>query len=84
MDEIKNTNVFINVVPITENDKEVVMKSLKQYFFRDEPLSASLGLMEEKESVIELENFCYDLLQCGKLLNINCKWYIQNILRTYN
>ncbi|XP_022168222.1 dopamine N-acetyltransferase-like [Myzus persicae] len=65
MDEIKNTKVSINVVPITDNDKQVVMNSVTQYFFRDEPLCASLGLMEEKESVIQLENFCSDLLQCG-------------------
>ncbi|XP_015363578.1 PREDICTED: dopamine N-acetyltransferase-like isoform X1 [Diuraphis noxia] len=65
MDEIKNTKVSINVVPITDNDKQVVMNSLKQYFFRDEPLCASLGLMEEKESVVQLENFCADLLQSG-------------------
>lgn len=82
MDEIKNTKVSINVVPITDNDKQVVMNSVTQYFFRDEPLCASLGLMEEKESVIQLENFCSDLLQCGELLNTNCKWYIQNLLRT--
>ncbi|CAI6343515.1 unnamed protein product [Macrosiphum euphorbiae] len=65
MDEIKNTKVSINVLPITDNDKQIVMNSVKQYFFRDEPLCASLGLMEEKESVIQLENFCADILQSG-------------------
>ncbi|KAE9537685.1 hypothetical protein AGLY_006708 [Aphis glycines] len=63
MDTIKNTKVSFNIVPITDNDKEVVINSLKQYFFRDEPLCASSGLMEEKESVIQLENFCVDLLR---------------------
>jgi len=71
MDEIKNTKVSINVVPITDNDKQVVMNSLKQYFFRDEPLCASLGLTEEKESVIQLENFCADLLQSGELIMVS-------------
>jgi len=73
MDEIKNTNISINVVPITDNDKQVVMNSLKQYFFYDEPLCASLGLTEEKESVIQLEKFCADILQSGKLINFHCK-----------
>lgn len=71
MDEIKNTKVFITIVPITDNDKQVVMDSLKQYFFHDEPLCASLALTEEKESVIQLENFCADILQSGELININ-------------
>lgn len=73
MDEIKNTKDSINVVPITDNDKQAVMNSLKQYFFYDEPLCASLGLTEEKESVIQLENFCADLLQSGELIHFNCK-----------
>lgn len=73
MDEIKNTKDSINVVPITDNDKQVVMNSLKQYFFHDEPLCASLGLTEEKESVIQLENFCADLLQSGELIHFNCE-----------
>jgi len=68
MDTIKNTKVSFKIVPITDNDKEVVINSLKQYFFRDEPLCASLGLIEEKESVIQLENFCVDLLQNGELI----------------
>jgi len=71
MDDTKHKNVSINVVPITDNDKQVVMDSLKQYFFRDEPLCASLALTEEKESVIQLENFCADILQSGELININ-------------
>lgn len=65
MDEIKNTKVSIKIVPKTENDKQVVMDCVKQYFFPDEPLCASLGLMEEKESVIQLETFCADLLLSG-------------------
>jgi len=69
MDEINNTKVSINVVPITDNDKQNVMNFLKQYYFRDEPLCASLGLMEEKVSVIQLENFCIDVLQSGELIN---------------
>lgn len=72
MDHTKNTNVSFNVVAITDNDKLVVMNSLKQYFFRDEPLCASLELIEEKESVIQLENFCANLLQSGEFIEINC------------
>jgi len=56
-------------VPITDNDKEAVKNSLKQYFFRDKPLSASLGLIEE-ESVIQFENVCIDLLQFGELIGM--------------
>lgn len=73
MDQIKNINVSFNVVPITDNDKQVVMNSLKKYFFRDEPLCASLMLIEEKESVIQLENFCSNLLESGEFIDINCK-----------
>uniref|UniRef100_A0A2S2PHN2 N-acetyltransferase domain-containing protein n=1 Tax=Schizaphis graminum TaxID=13262 RepID=A0A2S2PHN2_SCHGA len=39
--------------------------SLRRYFFRDKPLSASLGLIEEEESVIQFENICIDLLHFG-------------------
>lgn len=78
MDTIKNTKVSFNIVLITDNDKEVVINSLKQYFFRDEPLCASSGLMEEKESVIQLENFCVDLLRNGEFIDTNCKQYIFN------
>ncbi|XP_026817806.1 dopamine N-acetyltransferase-like isoform X2 [Rhopalosiphum maidis] len=63
--EIKNNKVSFNVVPITDNDKETLKNFLRQYFFRDEPLSASLNLIEEEESVIQFENFCIDLLQFG-------------------
>jgi hypothetical protein len=70
MDEIKNNKVSFNVVPITDNDKEAVKNSLKQYFFHDKPLSASLGLIEEEESVIQFENFCIDLLQFGELIGM--------------
>ncbi|XP_027852763.2 arylalkylamine N-acetyltransferase 1-like [Aphis gossypii] len=65
MDKIKNKKVSFNILPITNNDKETVKNSLRQYFFRDEPISASIGLLEEKESVIQFENFCIDLLQFG-------------------
>jgi len=66
MDEIKNKKVSFNILPITKNDAETVKNSLRQYYFRDEPLSASIGLLEEKESVIQFENFCIDLLQFGE------------------
>jgi len=66
MDKIKNKKVSFNILPITNNDKETVKNSLRQYFFRDEPISASIGLLEEKESVIQFENFCIDLLQFGE------------------
>ncbi|XP_026816934.1 dopamine N-acetyltransferase-like [Rhopalosiphum maidis] len=65
METIKNTKVSFKIVPITDNDKEVVINFIKQNFFRDEPLCASLGLIEEKESVIQLEKFCVDALQNG-------------------
>ncbi|XP_025204683.1 dopamine N-acetyltransferase-like [Melanaphis sacchari] len=65
MDTIKTTKVSFNIVPITDDDKKAVINSLKQYFFRDEPLCACSGLIEENESVIQLENFCVDLLKDG-------------------
>ncbi|KAE9537435.1 hypothetical protein AGLY_006458 [Aphis glycines] len=51
MDKIKNKKVSFNILPITNNDKETVKNSLRRYFFRDEPISASIGLLEEKESI---------------------------------
>jgi len=72
MEEVKNTKVSFNIVPIS-GDKQIVMNFVKQYFFRDEPLCASVELLEEKESVIELGNFCADLLKSGELMNIKCK-----------
>ncbi|XP_060870316.1 arylalkylamine N-acetyltransferase 1-like [Metopolophium dirhodum] len=65
MDEIKNNKVSFNIVPITDNDKQIIQNSLRQYFFHDEPLCVSLELIEERESLIEFENFCTDLIKYG-------------------
>lgn len=67
MNEKKRT---YNIVPITDQDRHSVMNLLKTYFFHDEPLNASIALIEETESVIKLENFCDTYLQNGEFFII--------------
>lgn len=67
MDEINEIKYTYNIVPITDNYRQTVMSSLKKYFFHDEPLNASIGLIGEPGSVKKLENFCDSYLQNGEL-----------------
>lgn len=68
MDQIKKTELPFTILPITGNNKQEEMKTLENYFMHGEPLCASLEFSKEKESVIELENFCTDLLQKGEFI----------------
>lgn len=44
---------------ITEDDKETVLDFLRKFFFRDEPLNASIKLLEDENSrCLDLENYC--------------------------
>lgn len=67
MDEINKAKCFFDILVISNNiDRQSAIDFLKKYYFRDEPLNASIGLLKEKESVIQLENFCDTLLYKGK------------------
>lgn len=67
MDEINETKYFFNIFPITNSvDKHSAMDFLKKYYFRDEPLNASIELLKERESIIKLENFLGTYLHNGE------------------
>lgn len=67
MDEINKTKYSFNILAITNSaDKHSAMDFLKKYYFRDEPLNASIGLLKEKEFVIKLENFLDTFLHNGE------------------
>lgn len=67
MDEINKTDCSFNILTITNSaDKRSAMDFLKKYYFRDEPLNASIGLLKEKESVIKLDHFYDTVIQNGE------------------
>ncbi|XP_022182146.1 dopamine N-acetyltransferase-like [Myzus persicae] len=65
MDDVKKSNISFDIVPITDNDKQIVQNSLKKYYLRDEPLSASVGFLEEEESIIRFEKACAGIIKHG-------------------
>lgn len=67
MDETSNAQRSYSIVPITANDIQTVAAFLKKFFFRDEPLNVAIGLLEETDSAIKLENYCIGCLKYGKL-----------------
>lgn len=68
MDKVSKTVNAYKIVPITKNDVQTVLNSLKKNYFYDEPLNASTKLIEENTSVIELENFCKSYLDKGEFI----------------
>lgn len=67
MEEMNKTECSFDISAITNSaDRHSAMDFLKKYYFRDEPLNASIELLKEKESVIMLENFCDTYLNNGE------------------
>lgn len=65
-----------NILPISDLDRNSAMNSLKKYFFLDEPLNASIRLIEETDSVQQLENFCDTYLRNGEFFIIVLTQYL--------
>lgn len=70
MDTINKTVNFYKIMPVTKNDVLTVLNLLKNNYFHDEPLNASTMLIEEKASVIQLENYCKYYLDKGEFICI--------------
>lgn len=68
MEETNQAKCSYKIVPITINDRTMVMRSLFDYFFREEPLNASIDLMDQKGSVIKQEVFCDAYIGNGELM----------------
>lgn len=70
MEKTNQANCSYKIVPVTLNDRSIVMKSMMDYFFREEPLNSSINLMEQKGSVIKQEEFCDNYIGNGELMII--------------
>lgn len=70
MEKTSQESCSYKIVPITISDRSIVMKSMMDYFFREEPLNASINLMEQKGSVIKQEEFCDEYIGNGELMTV--------------
>lgn len=62
----KSKNAY-NIIPITINDRNTVMDFLYKLFFRDEPLNASVDLMNEENVIESLKSYSNKLFDNGEL-----------------
>lgn len=60
-----------SIVPITAEDKIIVIEFLRTFFFRDEPLILGIDMLEDTNSLGKLENYCFNFVNNGEL-----KYYI--------
>lgn len=75
MSEAVRPESVYNIVPITANDNDTVIAFLLKRFFVEEPLNASVDLMNEKHIAEILKNHTIRLLDNGELNNNNrFKW----------
>lgn len=62
MDVINETKCSFDILAITNGavnvDRNSLIDFLKRNYFRDEPMNKSIGLFNERGSVIRLEDFC--------------------------
>lgn len=58
--DVMNANMDYHIEVITRDDKHRVLKFLRRFFFRDEPLNQNIGLIPEGEdsTCLELEDYC--------------------------
>ncbi|KAK2580478.1 hypothetical protein KPH14_006218 [Odynerus spinipes] len=58
--DVMNANMDYHIEVITRDDKHRVLKFLRRFFFRDEPLNHSIELIPEGENstCLELEDYC--------------------------
>lgn len=59
-----------NILPVTSNDKQIIVEFLKTAFFQQEPLIVCLKLNEDTESLEKLQNYAFKNLESGKFILI--------------
>lgn len=68
------TIVEYSIVPIKVEDTEEVIEFLRKFFFRDEPLSSFIKLLEGPDDrCLELEQYAAVSIPQGKITNY---WFI--------
>ncbi|XP_026684195.1 uncharacterized protein LOC103515809 [Diaphorina citri] len=55
-----------SIVRLSPSDKDRVIAFLVKFFFHDEPLNIAVGLMQDGQRCIELEDYCTTPLAQGK------------------
>lgn len=63
----EDTKHIYSTVPITTEDKQVVIEFLRTFFFRDEPLILGIDMLDDTDSLSKLENYCFNFLDNGEL-----------------
>lgn len=56
-----------SVLPTTTEDKQDVITFLRQFFFRDEPLILGIDMLEDIDSLENLQNYCLNFVDNGEL-----------------
>ncbi|KAL1451202.1 hypothetical protein WDU94_003486 [Cyamophila willieti] len=56
-----------NIVRLSPADADRVREFLVKTFFKDEPLNIAIGLMQDGQRCLELEEYCTMPLSQGKL-----------------
>lgn len=54
------------IVPMTNDDRLIVIEFLKKFFFRQEPLTVFSNIFDEPESMEKLQNFGCRTLNKGE------------------
>lgn len=62
------------VLPTTAEDKQDVIVFLRKFFFRDEPLILGIDMLDDIDSLENLENYCLSFVDNGEL-----KYKIQRV-----
>lgn len=57
----------VNILPITAEDKQVVIAFLRKFFFRDEPLILGIDMLDDTDSLARLESYCFNFVDNGEL-----------------
>ena len=69
MNEAVSDKATYTIVPITKDDTEKVVHFLRKFFFRDEPLNVTIGLLEEPDTTCpELEEYCTSCIPDGEFV----------------
>lgn len=63
---IKSKYTFNVVTITTEKDANTVIEFLMKFFFRDEPLNATMDLTEDQNIVKDLRNYTMKILNEGE------------------
>lgn len=67
MNEVTGNKAPYTIVPITKDDSEKVVYFLRKFFFRDEPLNVTVGLLDEPNTTCpELEEYCTNCIPDGE------------------